>query len=70
VRVVLLLEALLSRRPQVAAAYRDDIVSAVCRRVVDGLVLAHEEEGDGGSQAAEGARVGADVDIVPCARVG
>jgi len=33
-------------------------------------VLAHEREGDGGSQAAEGAGVGAGVDVVPCAGVG
>jgi hypothetical protein len=33
-------------------------------------VLAHESQGDGGGEAAEGARVGAGVDEVPGARVG
>lgn len=69
-RVVLLLHALLARRVQVVAAHGNDVVTAVRRRVVDGLVFAHEEEGDGGRDAAEGARVGAHVDMVPGAGVG
>lgn len=68
--VVLLLEALLARGAQVMAADGHDIVAAVGRGVVDGLVLAHEEEGDGGGDAAERAAVGAHIDVVPCARVG
>lgn len=33
-------------------------------------MLAHEEDGDGGGETAEGAGVGAYVDVVPCSRVG
>ena len=69
-RVVLLLHSLLARRVQVVAADGNDVVAAVRRRVVDGLVFAHEEEGDGGRDAAEGAGVGAHVDMVPGAGVG
>lgn len=70
VRVVFLLEALLAGRAQVMAADGHDVVAAVGRRVVDGLVLAHEEEGDRRGEAAQTARVGPDVDAVPCAGVG
>jgi hypothetical protein len=48
----------------------DDIVAAVGTGVIDRFVLAHECEGDGGGEAAEGAGVGAGVDVVPCAGVG
>ncbi|GAB1209851.1 hypothetical protein APSETT445_008639 [Aspergillus pseudonomiae] len=70
VRVVLLLEALLAGGLQVVTAHSDDIVTAVGGGVIDRLVLAHQEEGDGGSKPAETARVGADVDMVPGPRVG
>lgn len=70
VGVVLLLEALLACGAQVMAAHGHDVVAAVGRGVVDGLVLAHEEEGDGGGEAAQRAAVGAYVDVMPCARVG
>lgn len=69
-RVVLLLEALLAGGLQVVATNSDDIVTAVGGRVIDRLVLAHQEEGDGGSKPAEAARIGADVDMVPGPRVG
>jgi predicted solute-binding protein len=39
--IVLLLETLLSCRAEVVAADSDDIITAVRRGVVDGLVLAH-----------------------------
>ena len=67
---VQLLEALFARRVDVGAVDGDDIVAAVGRGVEDGLVLAHEDERDGGGDAAEGTGVGADVDEVPCAGVG
>jgi hypothetical protein len=70
VRVVLLLLHLLAGRVQFRESGADDVVAAVRAGVVDRLVLAHEGEGDGGGQAAEGARVGAGVDEVPGARVG
>lgn len=69
VGVVFLLEALLARGVEVVAAERDDVVAAVGRGVEDGLVLAHERDGDLGGYAAEGAGVGADVDGVPGAAV-
>lgn len=69
-RVVLLLETLLARSAQVVAADSHDVVAAVRGRVVDGLVLAHEEERDGGSDPAQRALVGADIDVVPGARIG
>lgn len=68
-RVVLLLETLLARGAQVVAADSYDVVAAVRGRVVDGLVLAHEEERDRGSDPTQRALVGADIDVVPCARV-
>lgn len=68
-RVVLLLEPLLAGRPQVVAPDGDYVVAAVGRRVIDGLVFTHEEEGNGRGEATEGPRVGADVDVVPGARV-
>lgn len=68
--VVLLLESLLSRRLEIVASNDHHVVAAVCRGVVDRLVLAHEDEGDRRGQAAEGTFIGAGVDIVPCARVG
>ena len=52
-RVIQLLITLLSRRSQVMAADRDYIVTAIGRRVVDGLVLAHEEQGDGCCDSTE-----------------
>lgn len=70
VRVVLLLLHLLAGGVQLRQAGDDDVVAAVGTGVVDGFVLAHEGEGDGGGQAAERAGVGAGVDVVPCARVG
>ena len=55
---------------QLGESGADDVVAAVGTGVVDRFVLAHEGEGDGGGEAAEGARVGAGVDVVPCAGVG
>lgn len=69
-RVVLFLEALLSCRLEVLTSNHYHVVTAVCRRVVDGLVLAHEDKGDRRGQAAQGAFIGTGIDIVPCARVG
>lgn len=69
-RVVQLLLALLARCSQVVAAHRHYVVAAVRRRVIDGLVLAHEEEGDRGRDTSEGSRICADIDMVPGAGVG
>ena len=68
--MVQFLEPFLARRVQIVAADCHDVVAAVCRWVVDWLVLAHEGEGDGGCEAAEGKGGGADVEEVPGARVG
>lgn len=68
--VVLFLVALLAGGVQVVAADGDNVVAAVGRRVPDGLVLAHEGDCDLRGDAAQRARVGADVDEVPCAAVG
>ena len=68
--IILLLLHFLARGVQVFAVDGDDVVTAVGAGVVDGLVFAHEEEGDGGRDAAEGATVGAHVDMVPGAGVG
>ena len=70
VGVVLLLESLLSCRLKIVASDNDNVVTAVCRWVVDGLVLAHEDQGNRRGQTAERAFVGTGIDIVPCARVG
>ena len=68
--IVLLLFPFLACDVQIMTAYGDDVVTTVGGGVVDGFVLAHEGEGDGGSNAAEGAWVSAHVDEVPCAAVG
>lgn len=65
-----LLEALFARDVQVCAVNGYDVVAAVGRGVVDGFVLAHEGQGDGRGDAAEGAGVGANVEEVPGAGVG
>jgi len=70
VAVVLLLIALLSGGVQVVKTDGNNIVSAVGRGVPDGLVLAHEGDGDLRGDAAEGTGVSAYIDEVPCARVG
>lgn len=70
VRVVLLLEALLAGRAEVGAADGDNVVTAVRGWVVDRLVFAHEGERDRGGKAAETAAVCADINVVPCSRVG
>jgi hypothetical protein len=52
------------------AAGNHNVVTTVCRRVVDRLVLAHQDESNTGRQAAERTRVGAGINIVPCPGVG
>lgn len=69
-RVVLLLEAFLAGCVQVGAVDSNHIVAAVGGWVEDGFVFAHKGECDGGGNATEGARVGADVDEVPGAGIG
>lgn len=54
--VVQLLPALLARGVQVRAVGYDDVVAAVGRGLPDRLVLAHEQDGDAGREAAEGRR--------------
>ena len=68
--VVLLLLHLLPRDVYIRAAHRDYVVATVGRGVVDGFVLAHEHEGDLRGDAAEGARIGGEVDEVPGSGVG
>lgn len=46
VGIVQLLETLLSGCSQVVAARNYDVVTAVRRRIVDGLVLSHQDKGD------------------------
>ena len=67
--VVQFLKSLIARRVQVPAARSHDIVSAICRGVVDRLVLAHEDQGDGGRDATQAAWIRANVDLVPYSRV-
>lgn len=68
-RVVEFLLALLARRAEVMTAHCHHIVAAVCRRVPDRLVLAHQEQGNGRCDAAERAWIGPDVNMVPGAGV-
>jgi hypothetical protein len=70
VRAVQLLCALLARDVDVFAVGGDHVVAAVGGGVEDGLVLAHEGDGYAGGEAAEGAFVAGDVNVVPCAGVG
>jgi hypothetical protein len=69
-RAVEFLEALLAGCVHVGAVDGHHVVAAVGRWVENRLVLAHEDDGDGGGDAPEGAGIGADVDKVPCARIG
>lgn len=46
VGIVQLLEALLSSCSQIMAARDDDVITAVCRRIVDRFVFAHQDKGD------------------------
>ena len=55
---------------EVVTADGHDIVAAVRGRVIDGFVLAHESQGNGGGDSTETARVTTDVDVVPCSREG
>jgi hypothetical protein len=54
----------------VLAVRRDDVVAAVGGRVVDGLVFAHQGEGDARGDAAEGEGCGGEGEVVPGTRVG
>lgn len=62
---VQLLEALLAGCVQVRAINGHHVVAAVGRGVEDRLVLAHQGQRDGGGNAPEGSRVGANVNEVP-----
>lgn len=64
------LGALFARGVELGAVCGNDVVAAVGGGVEDGFVLAHEGEGYGGGDAAEGAWVAADVEVVPGAGVG
>lgn len=68
--VVLLVGHLLSGDKDIAASGGDNVVSHVLRWVVVGLVLAHEDDGNGGGETAEGAWVIGDGDVVPGTGVG
>lgn len=67
--VVLLLQLLLARHPEVVASNSNNIVTAIRGGVIDGLMLAHQVDGDRGSQTAERTRVRSDIDIVPGAGI-
>lgn len=51
--VVFLLLHLLARHQHVGTSGRDHVIPAVGRRVPDRFMLAHEEDGDAGGEAAE-----------------
>lgn len=71
VPVVLLLLQLLSRHVQVRAAGGDNVVAAVGAGIPDRLVLAHEDDGDAGGQAAERGGGGrGEGDVVPGSGIG
>lgn len=67
--VVFLLEAFLAGGVKIRAIRCYDVVATISRGVEDRLVLAHQGECDGGSDASKGARVGPDVNMMPCACV-
>lgn len=64
------LGALFAGGVELGAVCGDDIVAAVGGGVEDWFVLAHEGEGYGRGDAAEGAWVAADVEVVPGAGIG
>lgn len=69
--IVFLLLQFLARDVQVRAAGGDDVVAAVGAGVPDRLVLAHEDDGDAGGEAAEGGRIGrGEGDVMPGSGVG
>lgn len=56
---------------QIGAVGRDDVIAAVGGWVPDRFVLAHEDDGDPGGEAAEGrGGGGGEGDVVPEAGVG
>ena len=65
-RVVLLLKSLLSRRAQIMAANRDHVVTAIGGRIPNGFVLAHQEDSNGGGDAAQRPGISTHIDIMPC----
>lgn len=69
-RVVLFLQAFLACGVKIMAPDGNNIVTAVGRRVIDRFVFAHEEERNGRGEAAERTGVGADINVMPCSRVG
>ncbi len=69
--VVLLLLHLFAGDEDIVAPGRDDVVAAVGGGVPDGLVFAHQEDGDAGGEAAEGGCCGGgEGDVVPGSGVG
>jgi len=69
-RVVELLKPFVASGTKVLAASGDDVVPTIGGGVVNGLVLAHEEDGDGGGEAAERARICSYIDMMPDAGIG
>ena len=69
-RVVLLLETLFAGGVQVATTGGNNIVTAVRGGVPDRLMLAHQEDRNGGGNTTQRTGVGANVDEMPCSRVG
>ena len=69
-RVILFLKPFLPSGADVMTASCNNVVTTISRGIPDGFVFAHEEDCDRGGDATKGAWVSADVDIVPCPRVG
>lgn len=69
--VVLLLLHFVAGNEDIVAPGRDDVIAAVGGGVPDGLMFAHEEDGDAGGEAAEGWSCGGgEGDVVPGSGVG
>lgn len=55
---------------KIVAIDRNDVITAIGRRVPDGLVFAHQDDGDSGGEPAKGTGIFPHVDVVPYSRVG
>lgn len=69
-RVVFFLVALLARCNDVGAGCGNYVVAAVGGRVICWFVLAHEDLGDAGCDAAEWTWVVGEGEVMPCSGVG
>ncbi len=63
--IVFLLLHLLSSHMHIFTARADHVVAAICARVPDGFVFAHQHDSNLGRESTQGPRIDGEVDMVP-----